>query len=98
MGRTALHRRGFPARVLPPLPRLRSVLSAARHGAVSQSDAREYEAGGLRVLKPLYGVVVGLVSEARIAKRLGWPVAIGGGGSDGAAEAARRLVESGTAG
>lgn len=41
------------------------------------------------------GVVVGLAFEARIARPLGWPVAIGGGTSEGAAAAAQRLVDAG---
>jgi adenosylhomocysteine nucleosidase len=41
------------------------------------------------------GVVVGLAAEARIARRLGWRVAIGGGTAEGAAVAADRLVGSG---
>jgi adenosylhomocysteine nucleosidase len=41
------------------------------------------------------GVVVGLSAEARIARRLGWPVAIGGGTTIGAEHAARSLVSEG---
>jgi adenosylhomocysteine nucleosidase len=41
------------------------------------------------------GVVVGLAAEARIARRLGHPVAVGGGGPAGAEEAARRLLADG---
>ncbi len=41
---------------------------------------------------------MGLVAEARIARRLGEPVAIGGGGAAGAEAAARRLVADGVAG
>ena len=41
------------------------------------------------------GVVVGLVAEARIACRLHYPVAIGGGDTAGAEAAARRLVAQG---
>ncbi len=44
------------------------------------------------------GIVVGLVAEARIARRLGDPVAVGGGGATGAEAAARRLVADGVAG
>jgi adenosylhomocysteine nucleosidase len=43
-------------------------------------------------------VVVGLAVEARIARRLGFPVAIGGGTASGAEVAARSLVVSGVAG
>jgi len=43
-------------------------------------------------------VVVGLAAEARVARRLGWPVAIGGGTPAGAATAAERLVEQGAQG
>jgi adenosylhomocysteine nucleosidase len=41
------------------------------------------------------GIVVGLAAEARIARRLSHPVAIGGGGAAGAEAAARRLVADG---
>jgi adenosylhomocysteine nucleosidase len=44
------------------------------------------------------GIVVGLAAEARIARKLGNPVAIGGGGADGAEAAARRLVAEGATG
>jgi adenosylhomocysteine nucleosidase len=44
------------------------------------------------------GIVVGLAAEARIARRLGHPVAIGGGGAAGAETAARRLVGDRVAG
>jgi adenosylhomocysteine nucleosidase len=45
-----------------------------------------------------FGIVVGLRAEARIARRLGMPVAIGGGGPAGAATAARRLIADGVRG
>ena len=41
------------------------------------------------------GVVVGLAAEARIARRLGWRVAVGGGTAEGAQAAARELAEGG---
>ena len=41
------------------------------------------------------GIVVGFAAEARVAGRLGWPVAIGGGRSEGAAQVAQRLIEAG---
>jgi adenosylhomocysteine nucleosidase len=41
------------------------------------------------------GVVVGLAAEARIARRLGYAVEIGGGTAQGAAAAAERLAASG---
>jgi adenosylhomocysteine nucleosidase len=44
------------------------------------------------------GVVVGLTAEARLARRLGWPVAIGGGTVVGAKAAAIALVEQGCTG
>ena len=47
---------------------------------------------------PTLAVVVGLAAEARIARRLGLPVAIGGGTASGAEVAARRLVVSGATG
>ncbi|HEY8287710.1 MAG TPA: hypothetical protein VIG49_00490 [Acetobacteraceae bacterium] len=40
-------------------------------------------------------LVVGLAAEARIARRLGWPVAIGGGTRSGARVAAETLIEQG---
>jgi adenosylhomocysteine nucleosidase len=42
------------------------------------------------------GIVVGLAAEARIARRLGWKVAIGGGTAAGAEAAARRLIDEGS--
>ena len=63
-------------------------------GPVSQLAARQHAAGGVRVLsRP--GIVVGLQAEARIARRLGWPVAVGGGTASGAADAVQRLIASG---
>lgn len=47
---------------------------------------------------PQPAIVVGLVTEARIARRLGWPVAIGGGTPRGAEAAANALAEQGCAG
>ena len=41
------------------------------------------------------GFVVGLRAEARIARRAGWPVGIGGGTASGADRAARELVAQG---
>ncbi len=41
------------------------------------------------------GIVTGLSAEARIARRLGLPVAVGGGTEAGARGAARRLIEQG---
>jgi adenosylhomocysteine nucleosidase len=55
--------------------------------------ASEAPAAGITI-----GVVVGLAAEARIARRLGWPVAIGGGGAAGAETAAIRLAASGVGG
>ncbi len=40
----------------------------------------------------MFGFVVGLAAEARIAARFGCPVRVGGGTPEGAAEAANRLV------
>jgi adenosylhomocysteine nucleosidase len=42
--------------------------------------------------------VVGFSAEARIARRLGWPVSVGGGSARGATAAALRLVEAGATG
>jgi adenosylhomocysteine nucleosidase len=44
------------------------------------------------------GVVVGLATEARIARRAGWRVAIGGGTAAGATAAAIALIEQGCTG
>jgi adenosylhomocysteine nucleosidase len=44
------------------------------------------------------GAVVGLATEARIARRAGWRVAIGGGTAAGAEAAASALVEQGCTG
>ena len=41
------------------------------------------------------GVVVGLKAEARIARKLGWDIAIGGGGVVGAAKAVDVLIGRG---
>jgi adenosylhomocysteine nucleosidase len=41
------------------------------------------------------GIVVGLAAEARLARRLGGTVAIGGGGAEGARAAAERLLADG---
>jgi adenosylhomocysteine nucleosidase len=43
-------------------------------------------------------VVVGFAAEARVARLFGWQVAIGGGTTEGAAQAARRLIGAGAAG
>ena len=42
------------------------------------------------------GVVVGLAAEARIARPLGWRVAIGGGTASGALTAAQGLIDEGS--
>jgi adenosylhomocysteine nucleosidase len=44
------------------------------------------------------GIVVGLATEARLARRLGWPVAIGGGTTGGATAAAHSLLARGVTG
>ncbi len=46
----------------------------------------------------MLGLVVGLAAEARIARLLGCPVAIGGGGAAGAARAAQDLARQGVTG
>ncbi|MDE2005517.1 MAG: hypothetical protein KGI51_03025, partial [Rhodospirillales bacterium] len=43
-------------------------------------------------------IVVGLAAEARLARRLGLPVAVGGGTAEGAARAAAALVAGGATG
>jgi len=44
------------------------------------------------------GFVVGFAAEARAARGLGWPVAVGGGSAAGATAAAQRLVTAGVTG
>jgi adenosylhomocysteine nucleosidase len=41
------------------------------------------------------GFVVGLTAEARVAERFGYPVAVGGGTPEGAADAAYQLIDEG---
>ena len=43
----------------------------------------------------MLAIIVGMASEARIAARLGHPVAIGGGTTEGAARAAQNLIDRG---
>jgi adenosylhomocysteine nucleosidase len=43
-------------------------------------------------------LVVGFAAEARVAHLSGWPVAIGGGTTEGAAQVVRRLIEAGATG
>jgi adenosylhomocysteine nucleosidase len=43
-------------------------------------------------------LVVGFAAEARVAHLSGWPVAIGGGTTEGAAHAVKRLIEAGATG
>ncbi len=51
---------------------------------------------GLAGVTPMpIAVVVGLAAEARIARRLGWPVAVGGGTAEGVEPAAKRLISEG---
>jgi adenosylhomocysteine nucleosidase len=51
---------------------------------------------GLAGVTPMpIAVVVGMAAEARIARRLGWPVAVGGGTAEGVEPAARRLISEG---
>ena len=49
------HRHRLPARVLPPLPRLRAHLPALGAGAAAQPAARELAAGGVRVVIQMGG-------------------------------------------
>jgi adenosylhomocysteine nucleosidase len=50
----------------------------------------------MTVLTPMpIAVVVGMAAEARIARRLGWAVAVGGGTAEGAEPAVERLVNEG---
>ena len=46
---------------------------------------------------PSIGIIVGLKAEARLARRWGLPVVVGGGTAHGAAEAAERLARTATA-
>ncbi len=50
---------------------------------------------GSRLGSERIGVVVGLAAEARIARRLGFRVEVGGGDAPGAAQAAQRLADEG---
>lgn len=51
---------------------------------------------GLAGVTPMpIAVVVGMAAEARIARRLGWPVAVGGGTAEGVEPAAQRLISEG---
>ena len=52
-------------------------------------------AGSRLVSDATIGIVVGLAAEARIARRLGWRVSIGGGTASGAESAAMRLMGEG---
>ena len=45
--------------------------------------------------KPSPTIIVGLAAEARIARALGWPIAIGGGSYEGAVAATERAVRDG---
>lgn len=51
--------------------------------------------GQNRALMKKIGIVVGLISEARIAQRAGWAVAVGGGLPMGARRMAERLIRDG---
>jgi len=51
--------------------------------------------GVCSMLDARIGVVVGLATEARILRRSGWAVAIGGGTASGAGVAANRLIAQG---
>ena len=46
----------------------------------------------------MFGIVVGLAAEARLARGLGCPTAIGGGGAAGARAASDRLIADGVTG
>lgn len=50
------------------------------------------------VTQALPAFLTGFAAEARIARLSGWPVAIGGGTTEGVAQAARRLIEAGVSG
>jgi adenosylhomocysteine nucleosidase len=51
-----------------------------------------------RVILTSPGFLVGFAAEAKIAGGMGWPVAIGGGSTNGAARAARHLIDQGATG
>jgi adenosylhomocysteine nucleosidase len=50
------------------------------------------------VTPPSPAFLAGFAAEAKIARRSGWPVAIGGGTTEGAAHAAKQLIEGGVTG
>ena len=52
LGRAALHRDRFPARVLSALSRLREILPALGAGALPQSEERQHAGGGVRDVSP----------------------------------------------
>src|ERR1019366_9310984 len=73
----ALHRRRFPARVLPQLSRLSQILPALGPGALPQFQKRQFAAGRVRVVTIL--AVTGLSKEAKIVG-VADVVAVAGGG------------------
>src|SRR5579872_2656533 len=66
---------------------------SGRHGPVVQRLCARLGRSRMRV-----GIVVGLAAEARIARRLGLPVGIGGGTASGAQAAAQALIRQGRTG
>ena len=75
---------GFPRVFYLRYHGYRLVFPAAGTGALPQPAVRQHAQGGIWLLIRRVGVVVGLAAEARIARRLGWPVAVGGGTAAGA--------------
>src|ERR1700677_530036 len=66
--------------------------------AVTMGKRPRSDGGSPRGANPSPVFLVGFVAEAKIARRSGWPVTIGGGTSMGAARAVRRLIQGGATG
>jgi len=82
-------------------PRLAGVPSGRTRGILAQGQgalalAWVEKIGQVAERTPAF--VVGFKAEARIARALGWPVAVGGGTAEGAAAAAQRLIQAGATG
>src|SRR5205814_9170433 len=92
LGRGTLHGRRFPARLLPPLPRVSRVLSALGARALSQPEAWQRRHDALRNVMTT-GAVTGLAAEAAIARQAGLLAAAGAGTAEGTERAIRALIE-----
>src|SRR5262245_32321443 len=97
MARGELYSGWLPSRFLSALSRLSTVLSALGACSLSQSPSRECQSTDRRNVKPMPMVcaITGLESEARIARRTAARAIAVGSRPGAAADAARRLVESG---